>query len=559
MLDKIRRWITSHPNWTLTLVTLAVLAPFLAKPFNIDDPLFIWVAKNIQAHPLNPFGFNVNWFGTVSPMWLATENPPVACYYIAFTAAILGWSEVAQHTAFLLSAIAVVLGTHRLAQKFCSRPTLAALATLFTPVFLISSITVMCDVMMLAFWVWAVVFWMEGMGKVDFRKLSIAGLLIALASLTKYYGVCLIPLLAAYSLIETRRLGRWVACLMIPLVALCSYQWTTHSLYGLAMLSDAVEYAGYARGITKISGISTALTGLTFTGGCVAVAVFFMPLLWRKQILVAFAATAALIAAVLYFVGAKMEQFISTDATSAMFVEIQIIFWAVGGIGVIALAGENLWSQRDSRAWLLALWVFGTFLFASVFNWTVNGRSILPMIPAVAILVVRRLERNSSAGRKAAKFAAPIALAASALLALLVARADYCFAVATRQTAVQTFARFGNEQKNFWFEGHWGFQYYMESLGFEALDVQRSQIKPGNILAIPENNTGIAPPKSEAVAKQEKIVVQGSTYLATMNVQTAAGFYASLRGPLPFAFGKVPPESVLLFYLKTNGPAPPKN
>jgi len=559
MPDKIRRWTALHPNWTLTFVTLAVFAPFLAKPFNIDDPLFIWIAKNIQAHPLNPFGFNVNWFGTVTPMWLATENPPVACYYIALAAAILGWSEIALHAAFLLPAIAVVLGTHRLAQKFYNRPLLAALAVLFTPVFLISGMTVMCDVMMLAFWVWAVVFWMEGMEKVDFRKLSIAGLLIALASLTKYYGVCLIPLLAAYSLIETRRLGRWAACLVIPLAALCAYQWATHSLYGLAMLSDAVEYAGYARGITGLSGISTLLTALTFTGGCVAMAVFFMPLLWRPRTLAAFAATAIFIAAALFFVGAKLEQYISPQATSAIFVEIQIIFWAVGGIGVLALAVENAWSRRDSKSWLLALWVFGTFLFASVFNWTVNGRSILPMVPAVAILIVNRLERNFAAGWKPQKFAAPIALAAGAALALLVARADYCFAVATRQTAVQTFVKFGSEQKNSWFEGHWGFQYYMESLGFNALDVQRSQIKPGNVLAIPENNTGIAPPNSEAIARQEKIEVRGPDFISTMNVQVAAGFYASLRGPLPFAFGKVPPESVLLFFLKTNGPAPQKN
>jgi hypothetical protein len=622
MPDKIRRWTALHPNWTLTFVTLAVLAPFLAKPFNIDDPLFIWVAKNIQAHPLNPYGFNVNWFGTVTPMWLATENPPVACYYLAFAAAIFGWSEVALHFAFLLPAIAVVLGTHRLAQKFCGQPMLAALAVLLTPVFLISSMTVMCDVMMLSFWIWAVVFWMEGMEKSDFRKLSIAGLLIALASLTKYYGICLIPLLAAYSLVEVglmcevtalafwvlavvlwfketenyifwrlagaaclivlatltkyswkclspqlavfslferRRLGRWAACFLIPLTALCAYQWTTYSLYGLAMLSDAVEYAGYARGITGISGISTLLTALTFTGGCVAVAVFFMPLLWRARTLAAFAATAVLIATALFFEGAKLEQFISPQATTATFVEIQIIFWAVGGIGVLALAAENHWKQRDSLAWLLALWVFGTFLFASVFNWTVNGRSILPMVPAVAILIVGRLERNSATGRKSSKFAVPVALAASAALALLVARADYNFAVATRQTAVESYTRFGKEQNNFWFEGHWGFQYYMELSGFAALDVQRSQIKPGNILEIPENNTGIAPPNPDATAKQEKIEVQGPTYLATMNVQTAAGFYASLRGPLPFAFGKVPPESVLLFFLKTNGPAQPKN
>lgn len=559
MPDKIRRWTALHPNWTLTFITLAALAPFLAKPFNIDDPLFIWVAHQIKAHPLNPYGFTVNWFGTVTPMWIATENPPVACYYMAFAAAILGWSEVALHFAFLLPAIAVVLGTHRLAQKFCGQPVLAALATLFTPVFLLSSMTVMCDVMMLAFWVWAVVFWIEGMEKDDFRKLSAASLLIALAVLTKYFGVCLIPLLAAYSLVETRRLGRWAGCLLIPLAVLCAYQWITRSLYGLAMLSDAVNYAHYARGILGLSGMSTALTALTFTGGCVAVAVFFMPLLWRARTLAAFAAAAALIAAALFFEGAKLEQYISPQATSATFVEIQIIFWAVGGIGVLALAVENVWSGRDSKSWLLILWVFGTFLFASVFNWTVNGRSILPMVPAVAILAVRRLERNAAAGWKTPRFAVPISLAASAALALLVARADYLLAAANRQTAVQTFARFGNEQKNFWFEGHWGFQYYMESLGFSALDVQRSPIKPGNILALPENNTGIAPPNPDATARQEKIEVHGPSFLSTMNVQVAAGFYASLRGPLPFAFGKVPPESVQLFFLKTNGPAPPKN
>src|SRR5476651_621123 len=368
MLDKIRRWIALHPNWTLTFITLAALGPFLAKPFNIDDPLFIWAARQIQAHPFNPFGFNVNWFGTVTPMWLATENPPVACYYMALAAAILGWSEVALHFAFLLPAIATVLGTYRLAQKFCGQPMLASLATLLTPVFLLSSTTVMCDVMMLAFWVWAVVFWIEGMDKNDFRQLSAAGLLIAFVALTKYYGVCLIPLLAAYSLVETRRLGRWAVCLMIPLAALVAYQWTTHSLYGLAMLSDAVEYAGYARGITGISKISLVLTALTFTGGCVSVAFFFMPLLWRARTLAAFAATAALIAAALFFEGAKLEQYISPQATSATFVEIQIIFWAVGGIGVLALAVENVWRERDSKSWLLALWVFGTFLFASVFN-----------------------------------------------------------------------------------------------------------------------------------------------------------------------------------------------
>ena len=37
MLDKLRARAARHPNLTLALITLAALAPFLAKPFNLHD------------------------------------------------------------------------------------------------------------------------------------------------------------------------------------------------------------------------------------------------------------------------------------------------------------------------------------------------------------------------------------------------------------------------------------------------------------------------------------------------------------------------------------------
>ena len=211
LFGRIRAWGAAHPALALALAVFLALGPFLAKPFNMDDPLFIWTARQIQAHPCNPYGFDVNWYGTSAPMWSVTENPPLAGYYMAGAAALLGWSETALHLAFLLPALAVVLGTHRLARRFCDRPMLAALAVLCAPVFLVSSATVMCDVLMLAFWVWAVVFWVEGLEGDDFWRLSAAGLLIALAALTKYFGACLIPLLAAYSWVGRRRFGQWAA------------------------------------------------------------------------------------------------------------------------------------------------------------------------------------------------------------------------------------------------------------------------------------------------------------------------------------------------------------
>ncbi len=170
MSDTIRRWTATHPNWTLCLMVLALLVPFLGKPFNLDDPLFVWAAKQIHNHPGDPYGFNVNWYGTVEPMWSVTQNPPLACYYIALAAGIFGWSETALHFIFLLPAVAVILGTHRLARHFCRQPMLAAIATLLAPAFLVSSTTVMCDTLMLAFWVWAVVFWIEGIGENNFKK-----------------------------------------------------------------------------------------------------------------------------------------------------------------------------------------------------------------------------------------------------------------------------------------------------------------------------------------------------------------------------------------------------
>src|SRR5215831_9522899 len=178
LFQLIRDWCIEHPNLALTIVTVAALVPFLAKPFNLDDPLFIWAAQQIQSHPADPYGFQVNWFGSPQPMWTAMMNPPFMCYFLALAAVFFGWSEIGLHLACLVFAVAAILGTYRLATNFCKRPMLAAFATLFTPAFLVSSTTVMCDVPMLAFWIWAIVFWTEGVRQSNFWKLSAAAALI---------------------------------------------------------------------------------------------------------------------------------------------------------------------------------------------------------------------------------------------------------------------------------------------------------------------------------------------------------------------------------------------
>ena len=58
----------------------------------------------------------------------------------------------------------------------------------------------------------------------------------------------------------------------------------------------------------------------------------------------------------------------------------------------MALAAADAWKRKDADSLLLMLWVFGTFIFTGFVNWAINARSVLPLIPAVGILLARRVD-----------------------------------------------------------------------------------------------------------------------------------------------------------------------
>jgi hypothetical protein len=230
-------------------------------------------------------------------------------------------------------------------------------------------------------------------------------------------------------------------------------------------------------------------------------------------------------------------------------VKTQIIFWAVGGICVLILAIADFIHHRNAEALLLALWVLGTFFFAGFINWTINARSLLPMAPAVGILIGRRKEQNELSGHQARPALLTISLVASATLAFLVAQADFQLANAVRQCAREAAGQM-EPAGTTWFQGHWGFQYYMQSFGASPLDLKSSPLKPGATVLIPSNNTNLLPLKPEKAELREIITAPGPSWLATLCQPAGAGFYSAIWGPLPFAVGRVPPESVSVYVLR---------
>ena len=247
-----------------------------------------------------------------------------------------------------------------------------------------------------------------------------------------------------------------------------------------------------------------------------------------------------------------------SDRTSRLLVNFQITFWAAGGLGVLALAVTDVVQRRDAEAGLLVLWVLGTFLFTAFCNWTVNGRSILPMAPAVGILIARRLDKKFPIAQTIWPRGAIIGLTASAVLSLLVLHADFLFARATRESAREACSelRTRTDGRTLWFEGHWGFQYYMEAGGARAIDLAHPALKPGDTFVEPANNAGLHSSRLDTRTGSTVFSVSKSSFLATTDKSVGAGFYASIDGPLPFAFGRVPPERTVVFDFNGLLPAP---
>jgi 4-amino-4-deoxy-L-arabinose transferase-like glycosyltransferase len=551
--EKVRKaGMVNRVHWAAILVavvTVVCLAPFVNKAFHVDDPLFIWTAKHIQSDPVNFYGFKVNWYGAVMPISEVTKNPPLACYYIALIGSLLGFGEIALHIAFLVPAAMAAVGTYYLARKFCSRPGLAALAAVLSPGFLVSSTNIMCDTMMLAFWVWAVVLWIEGIERNNQRSLFFAAMLAAGCALTKYYGMALLPMLAVYSIIQKRKFSLSLMYLLVPIMILAGYQLLTYHLYGRGMLMDAADYAFTYNNTLSSKFFFKVFTGLLFTGGCFAAALFYYPLLWPRRVVFYVAAATLLLIFLLSFAGQIGKVTVrASDTNNIKWVFlVQIGLMAAAGVNILALAGADLVKHKNASSALLALWVLGTFIFAAIVNWSVNARSILPMAPAVGILLMRRIEQYKAK----AGFAAIWLLLPAAVVSLLVCWADYSWANTARLAAKTIHKNFANPNRPLWFQGHWGFQYYMESLGDKAVDYKHQELfAKGDIIISPQNNTNLEQWSENAVSMAGVFKFNQCRYLATMNELLGAGFYSDAWGPLPFAAGTVGPEPYYVFIIK---------
>ena len=197
----------------------------------------------------------------------------------------------------------------------------------------------------------------------------------------------------------------------------------------------------------------------------------------------------------------------------------------------------------------------GTFVFTAFCNWTVSGRNVLPLVPAVAILLACRWDvciKRDSLRRAAAAGAVGL----GALVAVLSTWGDYRLAVSVRQSAEQSVHRFSHQNNTLWFDAHWGFSYYMEALGVPAINWRQPMVKKGDSIVYSYNNTGTPVLSADQGSPVGILTNQTPSLVTTVYPDVGACFYASIVGPLPFVFGRTPPEIIAVFRVESTSQWP---
>ncbi|MGK2859527.1 MAG: ArnT family glycosyltransferase [Thermoanaerobaculia bacterium] len=502
--------------------------PFLSTAFRVDEPNIIRIAERAAVAPSDPYGFRINWGGIDEDAFPILANPPLVPYWLAAWGSTLGWTETVLHASMLPFSVLALAAFAFLAKALEVRPLVATLLLAASPAFVLGSQVVMPDVAMIAFFITAIACalgYLKG-GPAWLIPLGFAA--GALAPLAKYNGALVGPLLGLLWLYgRGRRSGLFVIAAG-PAIGLGGWSVVNLMTYGRTHIQTIAEFES---GGTVV--ILSAILGYIGFGLLPAVlAISAAPVEMPGRVLHAVTAVMGLMMAI------------------SMFLLFDVGPWAAAGYGlsvaiscrflvttcVLAWRGAH---ARDAVTVLLVIWIalglwfqFG-LLFASV-------RYLLPILPAALLLVLRADLLPVGKPWFRAGLAASLALTAS--VAIGDAKTANLYRQFVDEVVVPRKAAIGGRLL---FDGHWGFQYYMEREGGKILNYFRQpRWRAGDVIFIARNpfpSYQDLTPTGALAIRSEEIVVSPSWPVRTIDCGAFANFYGpgvmECKGPvLPFGF-----------------------
>lgn len=543
---------------------LITTIPFINKPFHIDDTYFIAIAENILRHPAQPFYGKValvdedfltfKKMGREPNTFESMSHPPLLPYFIALVASITGnITERSLHIFYTLFSALAAVSAYFLGKRFTRHPLVIALLLISSPIFILSSQSIMTDMVMLAFYLSGVYTFIYGIDNDNKKILLLSGLLVGLAILTRYVALTLIPLLFAYSILNKRSLLKTFFPLSIS--ALLFGVWAFQNLiyYGeLHFIAGSRFFAKFYENFSFgfIDLINKSISDLSGIGGS---AVF--PFAWlvlaaasrRKIIIYSLAVLFSLYVLIVnplhadalrYYSNLQSILFICFFSTGLFITytvfEVGIKPFIVSLLRATSPERRNIIFNYADNIFLFS-W-FGVILASSIIILPFgSSRYMLPLLIPVVVILINQTEKVFNRNIKYFRIFSASVMVATLLVGLTLAYGDYVYAQGYRSFARSLKGEINN--KRVWFIGEWGFRYYMENEGYSYLLSNNNSPKEGDIIVKPRI-AGLHEMASELRSRVElieSVEYKSKVPIRLLNYEAKAGFYANGFGLLPFS------------------------
>jgi 4-amino-4-deoxy-L-arabinose transferase-like glycosyltransferase len=540
--------------WIALALAGLPLVACLNAAVSLDAPVFVAVASQIVAAPLDPFGFEMIWDPSSPHVAEFNLNPPLLSYWLAPVVAVFGDWEPALHLGLLpfpLLAAAAFFGLARRLAGEAFGPTALLIAS---PAFVLLSTTLMLDVPVLAAFLVSVYALLRSNESAGTRWEWIAGAAAAAAGLTKYVGFASAPLLAAGlwllpSAIRPRTSpSRWLRVLGVPLAVWTAWGLYTHALYGSVHFAGGVALVG--RQSFEPGELWNQLASVPVYYGA---ALLFPIYVWAERLVRAGRGAELAVAGIV--AGAAIVTFVLPGGQPPRRVPLGIeeaVLGAVGFAGAVVVWGLGAFGEAETRRTpehrFLVLWLGGFLVFSCFVNWHVNAADALMAAPPAVLLCYRHAALRPSA-RTAAIVASLMFVFSGILTASDVAQRN-----AYRDAAARIAREIGDAPGRRWFVGHWGLQHYLARESFEAVAPTQyarrfgsSELSVGDWVVSARNVSQLDVQRAMAPYALKvawRFEVPATLPLRATNPDAGAGFYSHQSGHVPFAWSWVPIEEL---------------
>ena len=493
----------------LCAVVFLIRLPFLDQAVQGDDPYYLLMGSNALVDPLHPMQMGFRFQGEL--VWAAGHTrPPLNAYILGALSAVFGEvRETAFHLAYLTFSLLAAVSMYFLARRFSRQPFLATLLFLSVPAFVVNGNKLEADLPLLALWVTGFAFFVHG-------RFLLAAASLAIAGLCAYQAVFGVPILALYAWQRHRATWRaWLAVFAAPSLV-TAWQLFERASTGTAPAAVLAGYFGAYNLLALDTKLQSTLALISHLGFMIS------------PLLVALAWSAGARKGWLFLLSpyglALLPALVLADYSTAQ----RLLIVVALGTGLLVLAGaaRTLLQRNDDDDTFLAVWLGVFFLASVVVFYAGSARYLLPLAPALALLVVRRPRHTGVIAGLAVTHL---------VLGLCLARAEYEYDEQYRAFAQRLEPM--RDSRRLWSNAEWGLRYYLGRLGGEPLLL--GQTVHAESLVVSSELAATIPFASQGTRNailQVEVETQRMPF-RTIGLGSRSGYSSAALGILPFDFG----------------------